>query len=164
MTQTNKALVMFFLTIGICFTCSARQNFEKTDNKYIPVSQALYDTVAHLDSIFFDAFNNQNIEIQKEMFSTDVEFFHDAGGLATYEQVIKNTQRLFDMNNGLKRTLVPGSMEVYPIKDYGALQIGRHRFCHMENGKDDCGTFKFINVWQKKDGTWQLSRVISYDH
>ena len=23
------------------------------------------------------------------------------------------------------------------------MEIGEHRFCHKENGKDDCGTFKF---------------------
>ena len=33
-----------------------------------------------------------------------------------------------------------------------------------ENGKDDCGTFKFAMIWRKDDETWKLSRVISYGH
>jgi len=63
-----------------------------------------------------------------------------------------------------RRDLVKGSLEVYPIRDHGALEIGEHRFCHQENGKDDCGTFKFAMIWRKDDETWKLSRVISYGH
>lgn len=67
-------------------------------------------------------------------------------------QVVKNT--LF-LNMGISLVacdLVPGSMEVYPIKDYGAIETGLHRFCHEDNGKQDCGTFKFLPAWQKKTG------------
>jgi hypothetical protein len=31
-------------------------------------------------------------------------------------------------DNGVTRTLVPGSLEAYPMKDCGAVQIGRHVF------------------------------------
>ena len=44
------------------------------------------------------------------------------------------------------------------------LQTGMHRFCHIENGKDDCGTFKYVMVWKKKKEQWMVTRVISYDH
>jgi hypothetical protein len=64
----------------------------------------------------------------------------------------------------LRRDLVKGSLEVYPVKDYGAIETCLHKFCHVENGKDDCGTFKNVMVWQKKDGQWKVTRVISYDH
>ena len=50
----------------------------------------------------------------------------------------------------LIRQLVPGSLEVYPIKDYGAIETGRHTFTHTENGKPQVGTFKFMQIWQKK--------------
>ncbi len=71
---------------------------------------------------------------------------------------------MFDQNIGLKRELVPGSLEVYPIKDFGAIEIGAHTFCHIENGKNDCGTFKFVEVWKNNKGEWKLTRIISYDH
>jgi hypothetical protein len=45
--------------------------------------------------------------------------------------------------------LVKGSREVYPIKDYGAIEIGAHQFRHKESGKAECGTFKFAMIWQK---------------
>jgi hypothetical protein len=64
----------------------------------------------------------------------------------------------------LKRTLVPGSLEIYPVKDYGAIETGRHTFCHTENGQEICGTFKFVHVWQRKNDRWKITRIITYDH
>lgn len=165
MKSTIKSVLILLLANLMHYSSFAQENTtEENSTIYIPASRALYDTLAQLDSIFFESFNNRDLETQKKMFSTDVEFYHDNGGLIKYDQVIENTKKLFDQNNGLKRTLIPGSLEVYPIKDYGAVAIGMHRFCHLENGKDDCGTFKFVNVWQRQNGTWKLARVISYDH
>ena len=62
------------------------------------------------------------------------------------------------------RELVDGSLEVYPIKGYGAIEIGAHRFCHTEDGKPDCGTFRFLQVWRFKDGAWKVSRDVSFGH
>jgi ketosteroid isomerase-like protein len=134
--------------------------------KYIPVSKDLYDEIAHMDSVLFDAFNARDIEKLATVFSEDLEFYHDKGGLTDYQQTMDNFKSLFERNQhtGLKRVLMEGSMEVYPIKDFGAVQLGRHRFCHQENGKDDCGTFQFVHTWQKKDGQWKVARIISFDH
>ena len=64
----------------------------------------------------------------------------------------------------LTRQLVHGTLEVHPLKDYGAIEIGTHQFRHIENGKEEVGTFKFLMIWQKKDNQWRISRVVSYDH
>lgn len=71
---------------------------------------------------------------------------------------------MFKQSSPIQRMLVPGSLEVYPIKDYGAIEVGSHRFCHEENGKQECGTFKFLHVWRKTGNSWQLSRIVSYAH
>lgn len=131
---------------------------------YQPVSQELYNTIAKMDSILFDALHRQDTTLLKELFTKDLEFYHDKGGLSGYEQNMKAFRTLFTKENSLKRELVPGSMEVYPIKDYGAIQEAKHRFCHPENGNMDCGTFKFIHIWKKDDSGWKISRIVSYDH
>lgn len=79
---------------------------------------------------------------------------------------MENFKTLFERNKttGLRRDLVKGSLEVYPIKDFGAVEICAHTFCQMENGKNDCGTFKNIMIWQKKNDQWKVTRVVSYDH
>ncbi len=70
----------------------------------------------------------------------------------------------FERNDGLRRRLIPGSLEVYPVPNYGAIEVGTHEFCHEENGKTDCGVLRFLHVWQKRDGQWRVTRVVSYDH
>jgi hypothetical protein len=56
------------------------------------------------------------------------------------------------------------SGELFETIAHGALEIGEHRFCHEENGKDDCGTFKFAMVWRKTGESWKISRVLSWGH
>ncbi|MBL7844346.1 MAG: nuclear transport factor 2 family protein [Cyclobacteriaceae bacterium] len=124
----------------------------------------LFKKIESLDSIVFTAFNTCDIEKFGSMFTKDLEFYHDKGGLTNYTHTMNAIQGNCDRKLGLTRTLVPGSMEVYPIGDYGAVQLASHRFCHMENGKEDCGTFRFVHVWKYEHQQWKISRVISYDH
>jgi hypothetical protein len=127
-------------------------------------SNSLYNEIAHMDSVLFNAFNDRDMDTFKTLFTTDLEFYHDKGGLTDYNYSIESFKNTIAQNNGLKRELVKGSLEVYPIKDYGAIQIGTHTFYHLENGKQDCGTFKFVHVWKKIGNGWKITRVISYDH
>ena len=128
----------------------------------------LHNQIAHLDSILFNAYNSHDIETMKKMFTEDLEWYQDNGGLLSYKTVMDNFLAMFEryksLNTPIRRDLVEGSLEVHPIKDYGAIHIGKHTFCHWENGKNDCGIFKFLMVWQKKDSVWKISRVVSYDH
>jgi ketosteroid isomerase-like protein len=50
------------------------------------------------------------------------------------------------------------------IANFGAVLFGAHRFCHVENGKDDCGVYKFAHVWKKTADGWKITRVITYGH
>lgn len=129
-----------------------------------PNGNVLYNEIAHMDSVLFNAFNAHDQETIRNTFDESLEFYHDKGGLTNYTQNIAATKNLFASNNGLSRKLVEGSLEVYPINGYGAIQVGEHTFCHKENGRDDCGTFKFLHIWQKKNGVWKITRVASYDH
>lgn len=124
----------------------------------------LYNEIKLQDSLLFAAFNTRDIEGFKNYFSQGLEFYHDKGGLTGYEKTVNNLKTTAQENNQLRRELVKGSLEVFPIPGYGAIEIGSHQFCHTENGKLDCGTFKFVHVWQKKDGQWKITRVVSYGH
>ncbi|MES1214787.1 MAG: nuclear transport factor 2 family protein [Bacteroidota bacterium] len=133
-------------------------------NQDSPANEDLYKEIAHLDSVLFNAFNSRNIDLFKNLFTEDLEFYHDKGGLTNYEHTIDFLKTTATANNQLRRELVNGSLEVYPIPGYGAMEIGSHTFCHLENGKQDCGTFKFVHIWQKKNNEWKISRVVSYGH
>ena len=134
------------------------------EKKVAQTSQELYNEIARADSLMFAAFNKQDLTTFQAMFTEDLEWFQDNGGLLSYKTVFENFGNNFKSPNKLNRKLVKGSLEVHPIKDYGAIEIGVHEFRHMENGKEELGVFKFLMIWQKKDGVWKISRVVSYDH
>jgi len=129
-----------------------------------PESPQLFETVAQLDAKMFGAFNVHDVDLLMSMFTDDMEFYHDKGGLTNREQTREGFAKMFGNSPDIRRELIPGSLQVYPIKDFGAIEIGTHRFCHKENGKDDCGNFPFVMVWRKSADSWKVSRVISYGH
>jgi hypothetical protein len=149
--------------IVLMLLCPGLMQGQSSQNKAAD-QQALYREIAHMDSVLFNAFNKRDVEKFKSLFTDDLEFYHDLGGLTGYKHTVDFMISTASGNSDLRRDLVEGSLEVYPVKDYGAIQIGQHRFCHTENGKQDCGTFKFVQIWQKKNGEWKISRVVSYGH
>lgn len=134
------------------------------EKKVAPTTAELFTEIEQMDKLVFEAFNNRNMPVFKALFSEDLEWFQDNGGLLSYETVFKNFEIMFQKEYKLTRILVKGSLEVHPVKDYGAIEIGVHQFHHIENGKEEIGTFKFLMIWKKKEGQWKISRVISYDH
>lgn len=131
---------------------------------YSTTTKELYDTIASMDSVLFAAFNAHDVHKLMAGFTEDLEFYHDKDGFVDYNLAAEDFTKMFQQNNGIKRELIRGSLEVYPINNYGAIETGLHKFCHDENGKKDCGTFPFIMIWQKRTDGWKIARVISYDH
>jgi len=128
------------------------------------VDQSLRVEIARMDSLLFVAFNAGDLSRLKTFFASDLEFYQDNEGLENYAQTMKDFEEMLQQPSRIRRELVPGSLEVYPIKNYGAIEVGSHRFCHEENGRTECGTFKFLHVWRKTGKSWQLSRIVSYAH
>ncbi|MBT2747279.1 MULTISPECIES: nuclear transport factor 2 family protein [unclassified Lysobacter] len=128
----------------------------------LSADEALRDTIAGLDSKVFDAYNRCDLETFEQYFSPDVEFYHDKGG-ASFDRatVVSNTRKY--ICDKVRRELLPATLKVYPIKDYGAIEEGEHRFCEVSSGKCEGGA-KFLMVWALKDGQWRMTRVISYGH
>ena len=127
---------------------------------------SLFDTIQLMDSIFFQAFNTCDTSKSKSLFTKDLEFYHDAGGLTNYDENLNYIRYRCNNKAKVSRELVKGSLEVYPISNYGALEIGQHKFYYTEPGKLEQleGTFRFVHIWVHKDNEWKISRVISYDH
>ena len=156
--RTSSAILKIFLVIAVLFMSTTNSSAQKTKD-------SLYYEIARMDSILFNAFNKRDVVKFGTFFTNDLEFYHDKGGLTDYNYTMNFMKDVAgNKNNDLRRELVKESLEVYPIPNYGAMEIGSHTFCHLENGKKDCGTFKFVHIWQKKDGAWKISRVVSYDH
>jgi ketosteroid isomerase-like protein len=154
----------FLFLILAAFSISAQAEDQGVATKKAASSGELFETIAGMDTKIFDAFNAHDVDRLMSLFAGDLEFYHDTGGLQDYRQNTEGFKKMFASVPDIRRDLVKGSLEVYPIKDYGAMEIGQHRFCHKENGKDDCGTFGFAMVWRKTGDSWKISRVLSYGH
>jgi ketosteroid isomerase-like protein len=126
-------------------------------------SDPLFKTIQSLDTQLFDAYNHCDLATLGAMVADDLEFYHDQTGLSTgkapFLAAIKQ-----NICGKVERILVPNSLEVYPLKGYGAVEIGVHRFRHPHNPEEGVGEAKFTMLWQNKDGHWQVARVISYNH
>lgn len=129
-----------------------------------PSDDELFKTIAALDSAVFDAVNRCDLEKVGTFFAEDLEFYHDLGGVTrTRQSLVESVKN--NLCGKVRRELVAGSIEVYPMQGYGAVQMGVHRFYHPgRDDKETPGEAKFIHLWQNKDGVWRITRVISYDH
>jgi len=125
-------------------------------------SGELFDKVQSLDTQLFDAYNHCDLKTLGAMVSDDLEFYHDKTGLAVGKEPFITAIRE-NICGKVERILVPGTLEVYPIAGYGAVEIGVHRF-HHPGQPDNVGEAKFVTLWQNKDGLWKVTRAISYDH
>lgn len=129
-------------------------------------ASVLTSTVIGLDTSFFDSFNrcDQPGQLEKHAALLDpkIEFYHDNGGVSwTRDEYLEKTRK--NVCGHFHRKLVEGSVHVYPIKDFGAIEEGEHMFCDV--GASTCsGIAKFVIVWHKLPAGWQATRVLSYGH
>lgn len=128
----------------------------------LPPTDDLYKTVAGLDTELFNAYNACDLDKLGSLVAEDLEFYHDQTGLSVGRQpfvaAIKN-----NICGKVHRELVAGTLEVYPLKGFGAVEVGVHRFTHP-NDPTQLGEAKFVTVWQQKDGVWTVTRALSFDH
>jgi hypothetical protein len=59
------------------------------------------------------------------------------------------------------RELVKGSIEVYPIKDFGAIEMGLHKFHNKEEPNSIPKVGRFTIIWKKINSDWKIVKVIS---
>lgn len=137
-----------------------------TQSETPPTQDELTREISTLDTTVFDAFNHcgesGRLEEHASYFSPDVEFYHDTGGVTwTREAMLANTAKYVCGN--FTRELIPGTLEVFAIKDFGALARGQHRFCDSKTHKCE-GLADFTILWRLQDGQWRITRVMSYAH
>ena len=165
--SSMKKSLSYLLVLSIAvvsFACtSSKTNTSKQDFQYKPDDQALYDTIVHLDSLFFHAYNtcDVNLATYSDFYAEDLEFYHDQGGFSNSKaETVESTKK--NVCGKVTRELVKGSIEVYPIKNFGAIEMGLHRFKNNTQAADvPSEPGKFVIIWQNKNNEWKISRVIS---
>ena len=127
---------------------------------YVPDDRDLFNKIVQMDSIFFDAYNKCNMALQTSIYADSLEFYHDKGGYSTSKKdVLEATKK--NICDKVIRTVVPGSIEVYPIAGFGAIEMGLHRFFNKQEPDAPQHDSKFIIIWKQADNDWKITRVIS---
>ena len=156
----NKVLV----PLSALFAALLATSFAPTQAQKPAAPDPLFKTIQSLDTELFDAYNHCDLQKFGSLLADDLEFYHDKGGLSRSRQStvegVKN-----NICGKVTRELVPGTLEVYPIANYGAIEIGVHRFHHPgHEATEGVGEAKFIHIWQNTNGVWKVTRVVSFDH
>jgi len=159
LSRTNLALRLTLLAILLPVTARTQQTS--------PKQAELSTTISSLDRDFFEAYNKCELSKIEAMFTSDIEFYHEKRGQLTSRQSVMEVfskNLCGDKNNRVRRELVEGTLQVYAIDNYGALEVGEHRFYLTRAGQKEKldGIGRFANLWQLKDGEWRMSRVFSY--
>lgn len=161
-----------FLTITLCTLCFTttifRQQPAKKDVKkakqVVQNQTEIYKEIFKADSVFFQAFNTCDSITYRTYLTDELEFYHHLNGIHLLPTEMQSIREMCAMNNHFRRELLKGTLEVYKLRDFEAVEIGIYRIYHTNPGQTEhiSGDYKFIHVWQQKDGFWKLKRIISY--
>jgi len=146
------------ILILLCFTAKAQDE-----------RSALFQNIKSMDSVMFSVVYKCDAQKIESFFTEDLEFYHDKGGLTKSRAAFMETQQKNFCGERpfyLRREPVPGTMKVFPMDNYGAVQTGEHVFyVKGEDGKEVLdGRAKYTHLWKYEQNQWRISRVISYDH
>ncbi len=157
-----STVITSIFTALLLFSCSSKKNQYRLTENYVPDDVALYKTIVALDSAFFGAYNSCEINLEKysAFYSDSIEFYHDKGGFMNSKQeIVEGTKK--HVCGKVTRELVKGSIEVYPIKNYGAVEIGLHKFHNKEEPNSIPKIGRFTVIWKKENNEWKITKVIS---
>lgn len=161
------AYLFSLIAINCVLSCGLQKKETQVEGGYIPDSKTLHDSIVQVDSGFFAAYNNCDLEKMASFISEDIEFYHDQGGLMTSKDSIMMATKN-NICGKVTRVLVEGSIEVYPIANYGAIEMGSHYFINNREPKPAHPSIgKFVHTWRNVNAQtpgetrWQLTRVIS---
>lgn len=162
--KTATQLISIFLLSSCPFFTLLMAQSEK---------QSLATIILSMDSLFWTAYNDCNVENMEKFFADDVEFYHDKSGLVQGRQnLISGLKNNLCGNENfkLRREAVEENAKVFPLHNsnviYGAIISGEHLFYTIEKGREERldGLAKYTHVWILKDNAWRMSRILSYDH
>jgi len=144
-------------------------------------SSALYKTIMSKDSLLFDiGFNTCDVKQFENLFSDELEFYHDKDGFSNKADFLKSFKKGLcgsQETYRASRKLVAGSTEIYPLYKngtlYAVIQTGIHQFYETTAVKGEpllkkneklVGKAKFTHLWILENNEWKLKRALSYDH
>lgn len=161
MTKTIKIKLFLLLSTAV-ISCKSGENSYQLTKNYQPDNIELYRNIVALDSAFFAAYNTceTSLETYASFYDENIEFYHDNGGyMNSKAEIVEGTQKY--VCGKVTRELIKGSIEVYPIKDFGAVEFGLHQFHNNEEPNSKPKVGRFTIIWKNTKNNWKIVKVIS---
>ena len=151
-----------FTTLILLTAIGFQNNATAQSYQYQPRDQKLYDTIVHLDSVFFGFYNTCNVNVDKHsaFYADTLEFYHDNGGLSKSKQEVVEGIRK-NVCGKVTRELIPGSIEVYWIPGLGAIEMGLHQFRNKDEPNTPPHPSRFMIFWQYRNKEFKITKVVS---
>lgn len=159
--KRRLAVSAVWLLLGVFAVLGARTHAQSVKP---PADPELFKIIQAQDAALFDAYNKCDLEKFGSLIDENVEFYHDNGGVTLGRQALVDSLKQ-NICGQTQRQLVPGTLEVFGIHHYGAVETGTHRFTHP-NAKPPVpdGEGRFVHLWHYDNGSWKVTRVFSFDH
>ncbi len=134
------------------------------------LTREIAEADAHFFPLFFEGCDPAAVTAS---LTQDFEMFHDKGGLvaASAAPFVEAYARECEKRKQpdawrSRRELVPGTMKVWPVPGYGAIEEADHVFYERKGDGPErlAGRSHLVQVWKREDGKWKLARVFSYAH
>ncbi|WAC25108.1 nuclear transport factor 2 family protein [Blastomonas sp. SL216] len=158
----KRSILCGVASLLACLSVAEAKPDAATPHNLASPGDPLTQEIGALDARVFGAYNSCDLATFSAYFDPKVAFYHDTGGATFERDAMVDGVRKYICGK-VKRELIPASFRVYPIKDYGAIEEGEHRFCDLATGQCE-GIAKFVMVWAKRDGAWKITSVLSYGH
>jgi hypothetical protein len=128
--------------------------------------EVLEQKMLKLDFELFDSFNKckdeSELKKHESFYDVNLEFYHDQAGASWDRKIVIDSIRDTVCGN-LFRKLIVDSFKVRPIKNFGAITQGTHKFCDTKTNECNVSS-EFTFVWENRNNTWVITRVISVAH
>jgi ketosteroid isomerase-like protein len=165
-----KRILIVLIGGLIIFSCSHKKDdtkktletskIELSSITHTPANKPLYDTIVALDKIFWEAYNQADVNTIIDFMTDDHEFYHDYGGaLLTKEKNAIQWNKFYSTDHGVVGE-TEGSNEVHEIPGYGAPQLSYQRFYDKED-PEWSKPERAIVLWKETPNGWLQSRVFS---
>lgn len=154
------------LLAALTFCILLNNTFVYGQENSMPSGAALEKVILEKDSIFWEAYNNCDVETMMSFIADGVEFYHDIGGLTEGKDNLNDLMKTGLCRSGkneIERQAAEGSIQVFPLAGVGAIIKGQHNFLGVARPGEN-GTAYFFHLWEKRAEGWKMTRVFSYDH
>lgn len=169
-----KKLLSILVIIMVLISCD--QKNESTITKpgltIEPPKTKLYKAIAEVDSLMISvAQRDCDLEAYASFLSDDFEYFHDKAGFTPSKEAEMADMNIFcgkeqRSRQPLRRQRTAGTLKVFPMDKYGALEFCDHVFyLQINDGTEKVvGSGKMTALWKLENNEWKVTRIISYDH